>query len=109
MRINSNSTISIGLAVLLGGAIYLAGGNSIQISANAEDNERQDVVIDQLKTAVTRGIITQENIATLLARQAAADEDVAETLSELSERALRLEILIERLSQEGGTMNRRME
>ena len=107
MRVFSHDTlIPVGLVVTVIVGAVAVGSSFNQISANAEDIESLDDRTKQLETAQTRGLILQENLNTLQAQQARTQEGIEELLQGHEERMIRLEILIDRLSDEGGTMNR---
>ena len=112
MKVLSTETLMpIGLVVTVAAFVFYAGISFNQISANAEDNEAQDTKISsheasirEIDRGLTRSLILQENVNTITAQQAETQGTLTELLAKQDDRILRLEILIERLSVEGGTM-----
>lgn len=108
MKVLSNGTlVPIGLVITVIAGALAVGASFNQIEANAEDIEDLDGRTASLEESRTRGLILQENLNTLQARQARTQEGIEDILDGQEERLLRLEILIERLSREGGTMSGR--
>lgn len=113
MKVLSNETLMpVGLVITIMAGAVAVGASFTQISANAEDNEDQDAKIAAQESSIreidrdlTRSLILQENVNTVTARQAETQGTLTELLGKQDDRILRLEILIERLSVEGGTMD----
>lgn len=108
MKVLSNGTLMpIGLVLTVVGASIAVGAAFNQIEANAEDIEGLEGRTKVMEESQTRGLILQENLNTLQARQARTQEGIEQLLDRQDDRIIRLEILIERLSEEGGTMGSR--
>ena len=108
MKVFSNDTlIPTGLVLTIIAGALAVGASFNQIEANAEDIDALDERTKVLETTQTRGLILQENLNTLQAQQARTQEGIEELLQGHEQRMIRLEILIERLSRESGTMDGR--
>lgn len=105
MKLSTETVMPIGLVVTVIAGALAVGASFNQIEANAEDIDSLDERTKQLETSQTRGLILQENLNTLQAQQARTQEGIEGILQGQEQRILRLEILIERLSEEGGAAN----
>lgn len=99
--------VPIGLVVSIIVGALAVGASFNQIEANAEDIDTLEEDIDALKTIRTRSIMTNENINVLLERQQRLLESQDEQLDVQQRQIDRINILIERLAEEGGSMSGR--
>lgn len=104
---NGNTLIPISLVITVIVGSLVVGASFNQIEANAEDIENLQKRTSSLEEARIRGLNLQENLSTLQARQARTQENIEEILEGQEQRLNRLEILIDRLSRPGGTMDGR--
>lgn len=107
---SSETLLPVGLVITIIAVTFAIGISFAQIEANAEDNDAQDAklsehetVLKEMDRGLNRGLILQENLNTLQAQQTRTQERLSEVVNGQQQQILRLEILIERLSEVRGT------